>query len=171
MIDGSGGRNDSWNCIRWWDLNSACQAKRVFIQSFWMGLYWTYRWVCECLYSNISSYCWLLDYLALASLQWTLNLTSNNQNLGNNPCKSFTFWQEFIQVYSISTWFSIMHPQHIFAVNTIRDFYEAYVLYTFMNLLVQFLGGENSLIVHFEFKRRIKQPWPLHNRTPISTDK
>ena len=64
-----------------------------------------------------------------------------------------------------------MHPTHIFAVNTIRDFYEAYVLYTFMNLLVQFLGGENSLIVHLEFKRRIKQPWPFHNRTPIQTDK
>ena len=60
-----------------------------------------------------------------------------------------------------------MHPHTILTVNTIRDCYEAYVLYIFMNLLVQFLGGENSLIVHLEFKRRIKQPWPFHRRTPI----
>ena len=30
--------------------------------------------------------------------------------------------------------------------------YEAYVLYTFMQLLIHFLGGENNLIVHLEFK-------------------
>jgi hypothetical protein len=30
--------------------------------------------------------------------------------------------------------------------------YEAYVLYIFMQLLIHFLGGENSLIVHLEFK-------------------
>ena len=32
--------------------------------------------------------------------------------------------------------------------------YEAYVLYIFMQLLIHFLGGENSLIVHLEFKVR-----------------
>jgi hypothetical protein len=37
----------------------------------------------------------------------------------------------------------------------IRDVYEAYVLYVFMNLLVHFVGGENQLIIHLEFKRRI----------------
>ena len=30
--------------------------------------------------------------------------------------------------------------------------YEAYVLYIFMQLLIQFLGGESNLIVHLEFK-------------------
>jgi hypothetical protein len=34
--------------------------------------------------------------------------------------------------------------------------YEAYVLYIFMQLLIHFLGGENSLIVHLEFKVSIK---------------
>ena len=53
----------------------------------------------------------------------------------------------------------------------VRDIYEAYVLYIFMQLLVQFLGGENQLIVHLEFKRRISQPWPLDQLRPLQTDK
>jgi len=64
-----------------------------------------------------------------------------------------------------------MHPELTLTVNTIRDCYEAYVLYIFMQLLVQLLGGENQLIVHLEFKRRIKQPWPLDQMPPLQTDK
>ena len=76
-----------------------------------------------------------------------------------------------IPVYAVMTWFSIMYPDQTLTFNTIRDIYEAYVLYIFMQLLVQFLGGENQLIVHLEFKRRIKQPWPLHKLRPLQTDK
>jgi hypothetical protein len=54
-----------------------------------------------------------------------------------------------------------MFAQETLVFNTVRDVYEAYVLYIFMQLLVQFLGGENQLVIHLEFKRRIKQPWPL----------
>lgn len=62
-----------------------------------------------------------------------------------------------IPVYSTMTWLSIMMPkEEALYYNTIRDIYEAYVLYIFMQLLIHFLGGENSLIVHLEFKRRIK---------------
>ena len=56
--------------------------------------------------------------------------------------------------------------------------YEAYVLYIFMQLLIQYLGGEYTLIAHLEMKvwinflfyiikkkylkkGRIKHPWPL----------
>lgn len=73
-----------------------------------------------------------------------------------------------IPVYSSMTWLSIMMPkEEALYYNTIRDIYEAYVLYIFMQLLIHFLGGENSLIVHLEFKRRIKQPWPLNGLKPL----
>ena len=39
--------------------------------------------------------------------------------------------------------------------------YEAYVLYIFMQLLIQYLGGENMLVSYLELKRRIKHPWPF----------
>lgn len=64
-----------------------------------------------------------------------------------------------------------MLPHNALYFSTIRDIYEAYVLYIFMQLLIHFLGGENSLIVHLEFKRRIKQPWPLDGLRPLQTDK
>ena len=76
-----------------------------------------------------------------------------------------------LQVYSAATFLSISHPEWARYCNTAREFYEAYVLYIFMQLLVHFLGGENSLIVHLEFKRRIKQPWPLDKLKPLQTDK
>ena len=46
-------------------------------------------------------------------------------------------------MYSIATLMTILDPQRILIFNTIRDIYEAYVMYIFMQLLVQFLGGEN----------------------------
>jgi len=46
-------------------------------------------------------------------------------------------------------------------VCSFRYSYEAYVLYIFMQLLIHFLGGENSLIVHLEFKVGIRHSQPL----------
>jgi hypothetical protein len=38
---------------------------------------------------------------------------------------------------------SIFHPEWALWCAMVRDIYEAYVLYIFMQLLVQFLGGES----------------------------
>lgn len=76
-----------------------------------------------------------------------------------------------IPVFSLMTWLSLMMPEDGLVFNTIRDMYEAYVLYLFMQLLTCYLGGENQLIVHLEFKRRIRQPWPLDGMRPLQTDK
>ena len=57
-----------------------------------------------------------------------------------------------IPVYSISTYASIVNPEHVLIYCAIRDFYEAYVLYTFMQLLIQYMGGYRSLTVYLEFK-------------------
>lgn len=62
---------------------------------------------------------------------------------------------DFCQVYQVATLLSIFHPEWALLCQMVRDIYEAYVLYIFMQLLVQFLGGESQLIVHLEFKRRI----------------
>lgn len=47
-----------------------------------------------------------------------------------------------IPVYSATTYASIVNPEHMLIYCAIRDFYEAYVLYTFMQLLIQYLGGQ-----------------------------
>ena len=41
-----------------------------------------------------------------------------------------------IPVYALATLHSIMKPESMLYCNAIRDFYEAYVLYTFMHLLI-----------------------------------
>lgn len=76
-----------------------------------------------------------------------------------------------IPVYSCATLGGILEPDNMIVYAAIRDFYEAYVLYTFIQLLIQYLGGINSLQIHLEFKRRIRQPWPLDRVKPLQTDK
>ena len=57
-----------------------------------------------------------------------------------------------IPVYSLSTLGAYANPEHVLLWGAIRDFYESYVLYTFMQLLIQYLGGQKALQIHFEFK-------------------
>lgn len=57
-----------------------------------------------------------------------------------------------IPVYSATTYASIVNPEHMLIYCAIRDFYEAYIIYTFMQLLIQYLGGQKQLIIDLEFK-------------------
>ena len=57
-----------------------------------------------------------------------------------------------IPVYSVATLGSIQDDENHLVYSAIRDFYEAYVLYTFMQLLIAYLGGYKTLVVHLEFK-------------------
>lgn len=43
------------------------------------------------------------------------------------------------------------HERYVNRLN-LNFSYEAYVLYTFMQLLIHYLGGETNLVVHLEFK-------------------
>ena len=57
-----------------------------------------------------------------------------------------------IPVYSLATLVSFVHPEYELVCAAVRDFYEAYLLYTFMQLLIMYLGGTNALQIHLEFK-------------------
>lgn len=39
--------------------------------------------------------------------------------------------------------------------------YEAYVIYTFLNLLIAVTGGEAALVDYLELKPNMRHPWPL----------
>lgn len=75
-----------------------------------------------------------------------------------------------IPVYGITSYLAIEHPENELYYSAIRDFYEAYVLYNFIQLLMQYIGGYDALLIHFEFKRRITQPWPLDKVRPLQTN-
>ena len=75
-----------------------------------------------------------------------------------------------IPAYAVQTWLSMKYTDYYLWLNAGRDIYEAYVLYIFMQLLIQYLGGEKLLIVHLELKRKVRRPWPWHNYTKINLD-
>jgi hypothetical protein len=41
-------------------------------------------------------------------------------------------------------------PKYSVALTTLRDIYEAYVLYIFLQLLIQYLRGEDNLVQSIE---------------------
>lgn len=45
------------------------------------------------------------------------------------------------------------------------------MLYIFMQLLIQYLGGENMLVSYLELKRRIRHPWPFQDMAPVQTNR
>jgi hypothetical protein len=63
-------------------------------------------------------------------------------------------------VYALDSWLSLMFKEISFYFDILRDCYEAYVLYTFFNLLVNFLGGEDALEGFLDKKLAQRHPFP-----------
>ncbi|PVF93319.1 DUF300-domain-containing protein [Serendipita vermifera] len=52
-----------------------------------------------------------------------------------------------IPIYAISSFISLFSLEAAVVIDAIRDIYEAFVIYNFFHLLVDYLGGERSLII------------------------
>lgn len=76
-----------------------------------------------------------------------------------------------VPLYSFEALLSLLFPPWEMVLATLRDSYEAYVLYTFMALCIAYVGGEEKLLEVLENKKRIKQPWPLHWMKPLTLDR
>jgi len=49
-------------------------------------------------------------------------------------------------IYAVDSFLSLLFRQAAVYFNTIRDCYESFVIYSFLSLLVQYLGGVDSLV-------------------------
>jgi hypothetical protein len=58
-----------------------------------------------------------------------------------------------IPVYSVFSFVTLVFPETRFFLRTIRDCYEAFVLYQFLALLIEYCGGEAQLVQSLERKR------------------
>lgn len=67
-----------------------------------------------------------------------------------------------VPIYAASSWASIVSLKVAFYLDPLRDIYEAFTIYTFLQLLVNFLGGERSLIVMMHGRPPVSHPWPLN---------
>ena len=54
-----------------------------------------------------------------------------------------------------------MSLQAALYLDPLRDIYEAFTIYTFFQLLINFLGGERSLIIMMYGRQPVNHPWPL----------
>eukprot|EP00547_Thalassionema_nitzschioides_P009147 CAMPEP_0194229014 /NCGR_PEP_ID=MMETSP0156-20130528/43673_1 /TAXON_ID=33649 /ORGANISM="Thalassionema nitzschioides, Strain L26-B" /LENGTH=706 /DNA_ID=CAMNT_0038961549 /DNA_START=212 /DNA_END=2332 /DNA_ORIENTATION=- len=52
-----------------------------------------------------------------------------------------------VPIYSMESWLCLRYHEKAIYIETLRDFYESYVLYSFLQFLIQVLGGEEELIL------------------------
>ncbi|KAM0749066.1 DUF300-domain-containing protein [Meredithblackwellia eburnea MCA 4105] len=66
-----------------------------------------------------------------------------------------------VPIYALSSLISLYSLDLAFFVDAIRDIYEAFVIYCFFTLLVEYLGGERSLIILLHGRPPVPHPWPV----------
>ncbi|KAH8155621.1 uncharacterized protein LAJ45_00631 [Morchella importuna] len=71
-----------------------------------------------------------------------------------------------VPIYAISSWVSLISLTAAFFVDPIRDVYEAFTIYTFFQLLINFLGGERSLIIMMHGRAPKDHVWPMNYILP-----
>ncbi|KAH6663498.1 organic solute transporter Ostalpha-domain-containing protein [Halenospora varia] len=71
-----------------------------------------------------------------------------------------------VPIYSISSWSSILSMKAALFVDPVRDIYEAFTIYTFFQLLINFIGGERALIILMHGREPVHHLWPLNHCFP-----
>ncbi|PWN37604.1 DUF300-domain-containing protein, partial [Meira miltonrushii] len=67
-----------------------------------------------------------------------------------------------VPIYSLSSMASLFSLQAAFIIDVIRDVYEGFVIWSFFSLLVEYLGGERSLLILVHGRRPIPHPFPIN---------
>jgi len=57
-----------------------------------------------------------------------------------------------VPIYSIESWLCLRYKDYAIYIETLRDFYESYVLYSFFQFLIKTLGGEEQVILMLKDK-------------------
>ena len=66
-----------------------------------------------------------------------------------------------VPLYAVASFFSLLLIEHAVLFDTPRDCYEAYVIYNFVALMIDYMGGDRE--AHEFFEREPPQPhlWPF----------
>ncbi|KAL4803485.1 organic solute transporter Ostalpha-domain-containing protein [Aspergillus unguis] len=68
-----------------------------------------------------------------------------------------------VPIYAASSWASIISIKASLWLAPIRDVYEAFTIYTFFQLLINFLGGERAVIIMMHGRPPVQHAWPLNH--------
>ncbi|KAL5601152.1 hypothetical protein BROUX41_005957 [Berkeleyomyces rouxiae] len=66
-----------------------------------------------------------------------------------------------VPIFAFSSFMGLVSPKISHFVDPIRDFYEAFTIYTFFQLLINYLDGERALIVMTHGRPPVHHVWPL----------
>ncbi|KAI5865068.1 DUF300-domain-containing protein [Durotheca rogersii] len=68
-----------------------------------------------------------------------------------------------VPIYSISSWSSMVSRTAAAFLAPVRDIYEAFTIYTFFQLLINYLDGERALIIMTHGRAPVHHLWPLNH--------
>ncbi|KAF7548836.1 hypothetical protein G7046_g8534 [Stylonectria norvegica] len=68
-----------------------------------------------------------------------------------------------VPIYSIASWTSMISLRAAAFLDPVRDIYEAFTIYTFFQLLINYLGGERALIIMTHGRAPVHHLWPLNH--------
>ncbi|EON97410.1 putative duf300 domain protein [Phaeoacremonium minimum UCRPA7] len=68
-----------------------------------------------------------------------------------------------VPIYSIASWVSLVSFTASQFLDPIRDIYEAFTIYTFFQLLINYLSGERALIIKTHGRAPVNHLWPLNH--------
>ncbi|RWA04302.1 hypothetical protein EKO27_g10802 [Xylaria grammica] len=71
-----------------------------------------------------------------------------------------------VPIYSTSSWSSMVSLKAAAFLDPIRDIYEAFTIYTFFQLLINYLDGERALIIMTHGRAPVHHLWPLNHLLP-----
>ncbi|KNG46875.1 duf300-domain-containing protein [Stemphylium lycopersici] len=67
-----------------------------------------------------------------------------------------------VPIYAGTSWASLVSTTAAAYVEPFRDVYEAFTIYTFLQLLINFIGGERALIILMTGRAPVSHPWPVN---------
>ncbi|KAK4079408.1 hypothetical protein Trihar35433_513 [Trichoderma harzianum] len=71
-----------------------------------------------------------------------------------------------VPIYSIASWTSMVSLKAAAFVDPIRDIYEAFTIYTFFQLLINYMGGERAVIIITHGRAPVHHLWPMNHFLP-----
>ncbi|KAI9657227.1 MAG: hypothetical protein M1831_004416 [Alyxoria varia] len=71
-----------------------------------------------------------------------------------------------VPIYSAASWTSLVSIKASHWIDPFRDVYEAFTIYAFFQLLINFIGGERALIIMMHGRPPVSHPWPLSRCLP-----
>ena len=66
-----------------------------------------------------------------------------------------------VPLYAIVSWLSMEFTHLALYFESVRDIYEAFVIYCFLILILGYVGGEANCVALISLKPPLKHPWPL----------